>query len=145
MSSALYQAEIKRLARLECPRYSLPDSDHSITLDNPLCGDRVTMDFHIQDGRISAQAHRVRGCLLCRASANLIAGAIPGTPLSDLGAIKDCAVKLLQGGPDPSLVSGWEALALFQPVANYKSRHECVLLPFRALISAAEQHRNSKG
>ena len=32
----------------------------------------------------------------------------------------------------------WQGLAMFRPVANYRSRHLCVLLPFQALIGALE-------
>ena len=46
--------------------------------DNPLCGDRVTIDVRLDDsGKIAEIAHQVRGCLLCQASA---VGAAPRLP-----------------------------------------------------------------
>lgn len=43
------------------------------TVDNPLCGDRVTIDVKLAGGKLAAIGHQVRGCLLCEAAAATIA------------------------------------------------------------------------
>jgi len=137
MNSTLYAAEIKALARRRFSSDCLTDPDHTITVDNPLCGDCISMDLHIQDQHIHALAHRVRGCILCQASAAIIHTAIAGTPVSELQFIHNCMLAVLNSESSCTPPSGWEKLHLFTPVANYKSRHECVLLPFRALLTAS--------
>ena len=44
-----------------------------MTRDNPLCGDRVTLDLELDQDRVSAVAHKTRGCLLTEAAAALLA------------------------------------------------------------------------
>ena len=73
MSEALYHAALVDRARTAFGKGRLPDADASATVDNPLCGDRVTLDLKITDGKITAIGHDVRGCLLCEASAATIA------------------------------------------------------------------------
>ena len=61
----LYQAGIVDAARAaaDYPRLDAPDG--TATIDNPLCGDRVTMDVTLDGTVIEAIGQRVRGCLLC--------------------------------------------------------------------------------
>jgi nitrogen fixation NifU-like protein len=44
----------------------------------------------------------------------------------------------IAGAPEAAGRS-WPELAAFAPVHAHKSRHECVLLPFEALIRALDQ------
>ena len=133
----LYQRAIVDLAksgrgagRLEAPRAS-------VVIDNPLCGDRITLDLALDGDRVSAVGHRVRGCLLCQAAAAAIgANAIGRTP----AALRETAANvtaMLRGHPLPA--DAWPELAAFEPARGYKSRHECVLLPFEALTEALDQ------
>src|SRR2546423_14294422 len=45
---------------------------------NPACGDRITVELALQDGRVTAIAHVTQACVLTQASAALLAGAAPG-------------------------------------------------------------------
>jgi nitrogen fixation protein NifU and related proteins len=108
--------------RLEEPKVS-------VTLDNPLCGDRITLDLRIAGGRVQALAHKVRGCLLCQAAASVIGERAVGAAPAELRATVASVAALLSGENG----EGWPELSIFRPVAGYKSRHECVLLPFQAL------------
>ncbi|MBI3451654.1 MAG: hypothetical protein HY057_02255 [Rhodospirillales bacterium] len=47
---------------------------------------------------------------------------------------------LLAGGDAPQ--GAWAGLSIFAPVAAYKSRHDCVLLPFDALERALSETVN---
>jgi nitrogen fixation NifU-like protein len=78
MSEALYQAALVERAHAGRGRGRLSAPDRSVTLDNPLCGDRVTIDLTLNDGRVTTVGHQVRGCLLCEASAETIAQHAPG-------------------------------------------------------------------
>ena len=137
MSNELYQSDIKALAQDDSTAKSLPDPDRRVSLDNPFCGDRVDLEVDIQDGRISALAHSVRGCMLCQASANAMASSAIGLSLAEIEAIHSGLVAMLKGQDNPEWPpSGWESLALFQGVGPHKSRHGCVTLPLTALQKA---------
>lgn len=138
----LYQEAIKGHAKRGCRKGRLENPDASATVDNPLCGDRVTVDLSIEDGRVAELGHHVRGCLLCEAAASVIGCNAVGETPEALRAARAAAEHLLRGDGDAANGEGgesWPAIADFTPVRNFKSRHECVLLPFEALAKALDE------
>ncbi len=135
MSEALYHAALVDRARAAFGKGRLPDAIGSATIDNPLCGDRVTLDLSVTDGHVAAIGHQVRGCILCEASAATIAEFCRGSGKAELDSIAAAARKLMVEGGD--LEPQWRCLEIFRPVHQAKSRRDCVLLPFEALARAA--------
>jgi nitrogen fixation NifU-like protein len=134
-SEALYQEALLRLARAASGAGRLAAPGATSERDNPLCGDDVVVDVSTRGGRIAAVGHRVRGCVLCQASASVIGAVAPGRTPADVAAVRAAlAAMLREGGSVPG--SPWEELAVFLPVRAVPSRHECVLLPFDALGDA---------
>lgn len=135
MSGDLYDAAIVAAAREKVGEGRLENPTRSVTCDNPLCGDRITLDLGLDGSRIGAIAHKTRGCLLTRAAASLIARhALGAEPAALRGLHARVRTMLRDGGPPP-----WPELAMFQPVRAVPSRFDCVLLPFRALEEALER------
>ena len=134
MSEALYHTALVERARAAFGKGRLSDATASATVDNPLCGDRVTLDLAIKDGRAAEIAHHVRGCLLCEAAAATIAEHGRGADRASLEAMSQAARTLMAEGG--ALDPRWECLEIFRPVHGAKSRRECVLLPFEALKRA---------
>jgi nitrogen fixation NifU-like protein len=134
MSTELYQAELVARARQAFGKGRLREPAATVTLDNPLCGDRVTIDLARQDGRVSAIGHEVKGCLLCEAAAATIAAFGRNRAPDELRDLRSAVTALMkQGTPAPAPFS---SLAIFTPVHDAKSRRDCVLLPFEALEKA---------
>jgi nitrogen fixation NifU-like protein len=80
----------------------------------------------------------VRGCLLCQAAAAAIGARAPGETSAALRAIAQDLSDAIARAPETA-GRRWSELAAFAPVHAHKSRHECVLLPFEALIQALDQ------
>jgi nitrogen fixation protein NifU and related proteins len=142
MRDDLYHQAILDLAREATGHGRLPAPQVSIRVDNPLCGDRVTLDLDLQDGRVSALGHQVRGCLLCQAAAAVIGARALGQTPAALCETTERLRRLIVDGPgaEGAAPDGlWPELAAFAPVHRHKSRHECVLLPFVALGRALQQ------
>jgi len=139
----IYQDEIVTLAKAKNGAERLESPDATVTLDNPLCGDRVTMDIKVQDGKITEVGHRVRGCMLCEASASLVARDAIGTSVDTARSGRQQLDDILKSGATPADSDNWASLSAFAPVAEFKSRHECVLLPLEALGKAIDQAEGS--
>ncbi|MSP82850.1 MAG: iron-sulfur cluster assembly scaffold protein [Alphaproteobacteria bacterium] len=135
MSDDLYQAAILDLARQGAAATRLPHADATATVDNPLCGDRTTVDVTLAGGRIANIGYKTRGCALCQAAAALLATTAIGLDAPAI-AVGTAAVtaSLQDKGPDP--MSPWEGFGIFTPVRRHPSRRSCVLLPFEALAKA---------
>ena len=156
--NALYHDAIIAAARRASGHGRLESPHGSATVDNPLCGDRVTLDValgprgrdvpaspprptprspldpHEYDapGCVARIGHVVRGCLLCEAAAVLIAEHAPELDVEALlRAGEEIGPALAEGSPFP-----WPGLEMFAPVRGVKSRHRCVTLPFEALAAA---------
>ncbi len=132
MSDELYQARIVALAKSKTGAGKLPSPTKSARRDNPLCGDRVTIDVKVEDGRIAEIAHQVRGCLLCQASASALAATAVGRDAAGIAELRHDAERAI-GREQGKTHDPFDA---FEPVADHRSRHECVLLPFEALKDA---------
>lgn len=142
MKDELYHQAILDLARLATGRGRLEAPQASVTVDNPLCGDRVTLDLELSDGRVSTVGHRVRGCVLCQAAASVIGARAPGQTPAQLRDGAERLRRLVVEGPqdgEDALDGLWPELAAFAPVHRHKSRYDCVLLPFDALIQGLDQ------
>jgi nitrogen fixation protein NifU and related proteins len=139
MKADLYQDAIVAQAKQATRAGRLEAPDASITLDNPLCGDRVTIDVKLAGDRIVDMAHRVRGCLLCEASASVIGANAVGQTAGKLTAAERNVRAMLDGTSTGDAL--WPGVEAFAPVAAYKSRHACVLLPLEALLKAIRTAR----
>ena len=136
MASAaeIYQQAIKTLAAEAVGEGTLVAADGRAFLDNPLCGDCVEMQVRMDGPRIAALAHRVKGCLLCRAAASAIGKHAVGADRAAIERIEaEVGTQLRTGAPAPG---SWPALSVFAPVHGHPSRYRCVLLPFEALLAA---------
>jgi nitrogen fixation NifU-like protein len=127
----LYQDAIVKQAKAATRAGRLDRSDASLTLDNPLCGDRVTIDIRFEGPRIADIAHRVRGCLLCEAAASAIGANAVGKTAADIAAVEKSVRVLLETGRRDAAL--WPELEAFAPVRDHASRHGCVLLPFEVV------------
>jgi NifU-like protein involved in Fe-S cluster formation len=136
MSDPLYRKELLRLAADATGAGRLPVPHGSATAHNPACGDRVTVDIRLEDGRIAALAHQTQACVLAQASAAILGAQAPGLSRGDLQALADAVAAMLQGGQVPA--APFEAFSVFDGVASHKGRHTCVLLPLKATVEAFE-------
>jgi nitrogen fixation NifU-like protein len=137
MSGGLYGGPIKELAATPSVPETLESPDRRVSVDNPFCGDRVDLEARLDGECLGELALAVRGCMLCQASANVMASAVIGLSVVEIEAVSERLAAMLKGEgeavwPPP----GWEPLIHFEPVRKHKSRHSCLLLPFSALLEA---------
>lgn len=141
MAEDLYPDRLVAHAKAARGKGRLDNPDATHTADNPLCGDRVTAEVRLSDGRIAALALHVRGCLLCEAAASVIGARAPGSTPDVMAAVSRDLAAYLKGKASAPPAS-WPELADFATVRAHRSRHSCVTLPFeaaeRAIAKAAK-------
>ena len=105
--------------RLEAPDPSSA-SGNVLTAEeyNPLCGDRVTIEALVEDGRVVEARFDGRGCALCMGAASILTEAVQGRSLDELQGL----------GQD-------EFLAELQSEVR-PARLKCALLPWMAFRHA---------
>jgi NifU-like protein involved in Fe-S cluster formation len=128
----LYRREVLRLAADATGAGRLPAPDATASVHNPACGDRVTVELALEDGRVTALAHTTQACVLTQASAALLAGMAPGQDRLGLATLAASVLAFLNGAPPPA------GYGVFDGVAGHAGRHVCVLLPLQAALKALE-------
>ncbi len=139
MIDQLYQRAILKHAAAATRNGKLDNADRSLTVHNPLCGDRITVYFNLEADRITEFSHETKACVLCQASASILGQCLIGETEYALQAIYH---DLRQSLDDKKLEDKswpdkkWQALNIFQPVSDHKNRFTCVTLPFESILKA---------
>ena len=139
MNDTLYNKALLRLAADAAGSGRLARPDASATAHNPACGDRVTMDLGLADGRVTALGHHTQACILTQASAAILGTAAIGASRAELEALADGVRGMLKGGPAP--LAAYDA---FAGVGELPARHVCVMLPLQALLEAMDMSELGK-
>lgn len=131
--TALYRDRVLDHGRAPRHAGTLDDASHRASAHNALCGDRVDVQLRLDDaGRIAALRHRSEGCLLCLASASLMACDVTGRDAAGVAArLASLRTALADGRGD-----GLDELGALAGVSAHPARHRCVLLPWECLQQA---------
>lgn len=135
----LYQATIVEHDRAPRNYGPLAGATHHATVDNPLCGDVVTVRARVVDGVVSEIAFEGRGCALSRASASIMTTMLRDRTVEDSRRLAGSFEHCVQSTPDAAIADDLGELRSFAGVRRFRSRRACALLPFKALIQALER------
>jgi NifU-like protein involved in Fe-S cluster formation len=142
MSDPLYKPALLRLAADATGAGRLSVTCATATAFNPACGDKVTMDVAVEDGRIAAMAHDTKACVLTQASAAILGAEIMGLSHDEVSSLHKTVNAMLEGAKPP--LPPFDVFSVFDGVAEHRNRHRCVLLPIEALLSALDASEVSK-
>jgi nitrogen fixation protein NifU and related proteins len=116
---------------------ALPEAELSVTRDNPLCGDQITILAHVEDGSVAAVAYQGTGCSISQASASMLTEAVSGRPVRDARELAARFRGMMAGEVDPSEEEFGDLIAL-KGVAKYPIRIKCAVLAWDVLQEALE-------
>ena|SRR3990167_3822236 len=100
----------------------LPDPDFSISEITPLCGDSITVQGKIHDGKLTQYAFMGEGCIISQAAASLLGESILDKPVLEIARLSSGAFL--------------ESLG----VELGSTRKKCALLGFEALKKGIEPY-----
>lgn len=84
---SLHQELILRHYRRAENRGSLEDPDVETRMNNPTCGDEITLQLRLVGDRIDAVRFAGQGCAISQASASMMAQQLEGKSLADAEAL----------------------------------------------------------
>jgi nitrogen fixation NifU-like protein len=134
----LYQATIVEHDRAPHNAGPLPDATHHATLDNPLCGDVVTVHARIAEGVVRDLRFEGQGCALSRAAASMMTTIVRDRSTESARALAASFAQFVQDPPDAAIPVELGELRAFAGVRRSRSRRVCATLAFRALLRAFE-------
>jgi len=128
-----YQAIVMDHSRSPRSYLVMHDATHQAEGWNRLCGDRIVVYLKLLGAKIEAASFSGESCAICKASASMLMGILPGLNLIEA---KDFLQRLGRFSDDwqPDQKLGpFEAFAVMRA---YPTRLKCLRLPWRATEAA---------
>ena len=114
------------------------DPHASATAHSKLCGSTVKVDLKMDGPVVTDFAHDVKACALGQASSSIMASHVVGSTAGELRELRETVRKMLKENGTPPQ-GKWAAVALLEPVRDYKARHASTMLTFDAVVDAIGQ------
>lgn len=88
------------LDHFKAPRNAgdLPDATARVEVENPVCGDRLTVAVRVEGDVLAAVAWRAQGCAGAIAAASAMSELARGRPLADAAGVDRDAIDAALGG-----------------------------------------------
>jgi nitrogen fixation NifU-like protein len=129
----LYQEMILDHGRKPRNFGQLAAATHSKNGHNPLCGDKLTIYLHEQDGVVRDVCFEGAGCAISMASASLMTESIKGKTIEHVKQLFQQFHLLLTEGRDDDALG---KLAVFSGVAEFPVRVKCATLAWHTMHAA---------
>lgn len=111
----------------------------SIELNNPTCGDKITLQLQIVDGVIQNAKYTGDGCSISMSSASMMTDAVKGKTLEESLQIAEDFSGLMKG----QLVEfEYEDIEALSGVNKFPARIKCATLAWNALRKGIEQSKH---
>ena len=115
----------------------LPGAEFSCSKNNPLCGDEITVNAHVVDGRVAEVTFEGSGCSISQASASMLTEAVTGKTVGEAEDLARDVRGMLGGEVEPSEETFGDLVAL-KGVVKYPVRIKCAVLSWDVLQDALE-------
>jgi nitrogen fixation NifU-like protein len=114
--------------------------------NNPMCGDKVTVNARVADGVIDDIAFEGRGCAISIASASMMTTALKGRSVETARRLFAAVQGLCTGKSElttakadvPEVGDAIEEIAALSGVRQFPTRVKCATLPWHALVSCLD-------
>jgi nitrogen fixation NifU-like protein len=131
--SQLYQEVILDHYRKPRNKGDVEDVTHTITLNNPLCGDVIDLLIRVQGGRIADIGFKGKGCSISQASASMMTERLKGKTVDEALGLSTTFTRMLHGEEAAAAYAGLGDLRALQGVSKFPVRVKCALLAWNCL------------
>src|SRR5918996_172062 len=134
----LYKEVILDHYRSPRNKRALSDATVTLTKNNPLCGDEITIHARVEDGKVTEVAFEGQGCSISQASASMLTENVAGKTVDDANALASEFRSMMEGEADPDEDEFGDLMAL-KGVVKYPVRIKCAVLGWDVLQDALGQ------
>ncbi len=126
------------------PRNSEPITDFNAEaqIDNPFCGDEVTVQARIDEDRVASIYVLGTGCAITQASASVMAEVVDGMKRSEIAEMASTMRQMLADGklPHGELLDAIGDAVALRDVSKFPVRIKCALLAWATLEDAINNY-----
>ncbi len=100
-----------------------------IHLKNPSCGDDITIEADIADGKVKEVRHEGKGCSICCSSASVLTEVVKGKSVEEAKEMVEAYFKMMRGeGSSDEL----EEALVYEGVSKFPARIKCATISWKA-------------
>ncbi|QUL56696.1 SUF system NifU family Fe-S cluster assembly protein [Paenibacillus tritici] len=112
-------------------RGSFEDDALKIELNNPTCGDRITLQLKVEDGVVQDARFSGEGCSISMSSASMMTEAVKGQTIAHALEMADSFSSLMKG--EEADFGDYEDIEALSGVNKFPARIKCATLAWNAL------------
>lgn len=110
----------------------------TIELNNPSCGDRITLQLQVEEGIVKDAKFNGEGCSISLSSASMMTDAVKGKTVEEAQGMADNFSCLMKGQDADFEYEDLEALS---GVNKFPARIKCATLAWNAMRKAIDQSK----
>jgi nitrogen fixation NifU-like protein len=114
-------------------RGELPAGAVSVELNNPTCGDRISLQLQVENDKITDAKFLGEGCSISLASASMMTESIKGKSVEQALHLVDLFSQMMQGEAVDVDEFPLEDIEALTGVAKFPARIKCATLAWKAL------------
>lgn len=121
-------------------RGQLEDGAISVDLNNPSCGDKISLQMQVEDGIVQSARFTGEGCSISMSSASMMTEAIKGKTFAEAVEMAERFSSMMKG--EPNEFDEYEDIEALSGVSKFPARIKCATLAWNALRKGIEQVQN---
>lgn len=130
----IYTELIREHSNNKFNKRELADKTHSELGHNPSCGDEITLNLKIEDGKIKDASYEGVGCAISQASASMMVDVVKGKSLEEAKNLAQTFIKMIKKEiTDEKELEKLEDAIVLQNISNLPARVKCAVLAWHTL------------
>lgn len=121
-------------------RGKFEDGAVTVDLNNPTCGDRISLQLIIEDDKVKDARFSGEGCSISMSSASMMTDAVKGRTIQEALDLANRFSLLMQG--ETVNFDDYEELEALSGVNKFPSRIKCATLAWNALKKGVHQEHD---
>lgn len=109
----------------------------TVDLNNPTCGDRISLQLKMQDGLVEDARYTGEGCSISMSSASMMTEAVKGKTLNEALELAERFSSLMKG--EAVEFEDYEDIEALSGVNKFPARIKCATLAWNALRKGIDQ------
>lgn len=112
-------------------RGKFEDGGLTVDLNNPTCGDRISLQLKVEDGTVKDARFTGEGCSISMSSASMMTEAVKGRTFEEAMELAERFSSLMKG--QPAEFDDYEDIEALSGVNKFPARIKCATLAWNAL------------
>ena len=137
----LYTQIITENSRSKENRHPVEGATHSLEGVNPSCGDDITLQLRVKDGKIEDAGFIGSGCAISQASADIMLGMIIGKTKDEALRLGNLFLRMIKGEASDEEIDELEEAGALKDISHMPARVKCAVLGWHTLEEAFKQEK----